>query len=181
MLFSVGLALVLAGCAGAGNISSSNASGSQPAPKGLEAPASLQEPASSEDSAAHVEQQDDDKEAAGMRLSIGGIDVGVAWEDNQAVADLTALVADGPVVVDLHRYGGFEQVGPIGATLTTSDEQVTTSPGDIVLYAGDQISIFYGTNSWAYTRLGRITDRTADEMAGLLGNGDVSITITVLI
>lgn len=113
-----------------------------------------------------------------MMLSIDGIDVDVAWEENQAVDDLKALAADGPIVVELHMYGGFEQVGPLGTRLTASDEQMTTEPGDIVLYAGDQVSIFYGPNSWAYTKLGHITDRTAAEMATLLGNGDVSMTLT---
>ena len=79
----------------------------------------------------------------------------------------------------MRRYGGFEQVGPLGASLTASDVQTTTESGDIVLYAGNQVSIFYGPNSWAYTKLGHITDKTANEMAALLGNGDVGITIAV--
>ena len=114
-----------------------------------------------------------------MRVSIGGTEVDVAWEDNLAVADLRALAEEGPVTVELTMYGGFEQVGPLGASLTASDVQMTTEPGDIVLYAGNQISVFYGPNSWAYTKLGHITDRTAGEMADLLGNGDTSITIAI--
>ena len=114
-----------------------------------------------------------------MRLSIGGTDVDVEWEDNQAVADLAALASNGPLVIDLSMYGGFEQVGPLGASLTANDVQMTTEPGDIVLYAGDQISIFYGSNSWSYTKLGHIAGKTADEMADLLGNEDVSITISI--
>ena len=70
-------------------------------------------------------------------------------------------------------------MGPLGASLTASDVQTTTESGDIVLYAGNQVSIFYGPNSWAYTKLGHITDKTANEMAALLGNGDVGITIAV--
>lgn len=120
-----------------------------------------------------------DEEAGEMRMSIGGADVVVEWENNQAVADLHALAAEGPVTVELSMYGGFEQVGPLGASLTMSDVQMTTEPGDIVLYAGNQISVFYGPNSWAYTKLGHITDRTAGEMADLLGNGDTSITIAI--
>ena len=76
-------------------------------------------------------------------------------------------------------YGGFEQVGPIGQSLPRNDEQTTTSSGDIVLYSGNQIVVFYGSNSWSYTRLGRITDKTASELAELLGNGDVTITISL--
>ncbi|MDO5107480.1 MAG: cyclophilin-like fold protein [Coriobacteriaceae bacterium] len=174
---AIGLTLLLAGCANAGSTPSSPASssGSQSAPQEPTAATSAQQ--SDVTSAAH---EDNEGEAAEMRLSIDGTDVDVAWEDNQAVAELKALAADGPVTVELHMYGGFEQVGPLGTTLTASDEQVTTSPGDIMLYAGDQISIFYGTNSWAYTKLGHISDKTAEEMTALLGNGDVSITITTI-
>ena len=112
-----------------------------------------------------------------MRMSINGTDVTVEWEDNQAVADLQALVADEPLTVDLSMYGGFEQVGSLGTRLTSEDVQTTTAAGDIVLYSGNQIVVFYGSNSWAYTRLGHITSQTAEGMANLLGNGDVSITI----
>ena len=75
-------------------------------------------------------------------------------------------------------YGGFEQVGAIGQSLPRKDSQTTTEAGDIVLYSGDQIVVFYGSNSWAYTRLGHIRDKSAQEMAELLGNGDVTITIS---
>ena len=74
-------------------------------------------------------------------------------------------------------YGGFEQVGSIGSKLPRNDKQTTTAAGDIVLYSGNQMVIFYGSNSWAYTRLGHITDKDAEEMAELLSNGDVTITV----
>ena len=78
----------------------------------------------------------------------------------------------------MSMYGGFEQVGSLGTSLPRDDKQITTNAGDIVLYSGNQIVVFYGSNSWAYTRLGRITDKTASEMADLLGNGNVRITIS---
>ena len=74
-------------------------------------------------------------------------------------------------------YGGFEQVGSIGSKLPRNDKQTTTAAGDIVLYSGNQMVIFYGSNSWTYTRLGHITDKDAEEMAELLSNGDVTITV----
>ena len=77
----------------------------------------------------------------------------------------------------MSMYGGFEQVGSLGASLPRNDVQTTTSAGDIVLYSGNQMVIFYGSNAWAYTRLGRITDKSAREMAELLGNGNVTVTI----
>ena len=79
----------------------------------------------------------------------------------------------------MSMYGGFEQVGSIGQALPRDDAQTTTSAGDIVLYSGSQIVVFYGSNSWSYTRLGRIVDKTSEELAALLGNGDVIVTIGV--
>ena len=73
-------------------------------------------------------------------------------------------------------YGGFEQVGSIGQSIVRNDRQTDTHYGDIVLYSGNQIVIFYGSNSWAYTRLGHV-NLSQQEMRNLLGNGDVSITL----
>lgn len=70
-------------------------------------------------------------------------------------------------------------MGAIGSSLVSNDVQTVTEPGDIVLYADSQIVIFYGSNSWAYTRLGKITDCTNEELASLLGNGDVTITLSL--
>ena len=118
------------------------------------------------------------EETENMKMKIGDTPVSVAWEDNSSVDALKALCADGPLTVELHMYGGFEQVGVIGESLPRDDAQTTTRAGDIVLYAGDQIVVSYGSNSWAYTRLGHITDQTADGIRKLLGNGDVTITLT---
>ena len=74
-------------------------------------------------------------------------------------------------------YGDFEQVGSLGTSLPRKDEQTTTQAGDIVLYSGNQIVVFYGSNSWTYTRLGKITDKSAEELEELLGSGDVTITL----
>ncbi|MBQ7538218.1 MAG: hypothetical protein IJT42_04555 [Treponema sp.] len=87
---------------------------------------------------------------------IGDSEVSVQWEDNESVAALRELVADGPLTVAMSSYGGFEQVGSLGTSLPRNDVQITTQAGDIVLYSGNNIVIFYGSNSWAYTRLGHI-------------------------
>lgn len=113
-----------------------------------------------------------------MHLKIGDTAVETAWENNASVEALKALCADEPLVVEMSMYGGFEQVGSIGKRLPRSDVQITTKAGDLVLYSGNQLVVFYGSNAWAYTRLGHITDRSAKEMAELLGSGDVTITIS---
>ena len=114
-----------------------------------------------------------------LTLTIGDTAVTVAWEDNASVEALRALAEGAPLTIQLSMYGGFEQVGSIGQSLPRDDHQTTTAAGDIVLYSGNQIVIFYGSNSWAYTRLGHITDKSAAEMAALLGNGNVAITLAV--
>ena len=113
-----------------------------------------------------------------MKMSINGTMVNVAWEQNESVEALKQLATEKPLTINMSMYGGFEQVGSIGQNLPKNDVQTTTSAGDIVLYSGNQIVVFYGSNSWAYTRLGKITDKSASQMKELLGNGDVTITFT---
>lgn len=109
-----------------------------------------------------------------MILLIGETEVPVTWEDNSSVDAIRGLL---PLTIEMSMYGGFEQVGLIGHDIIRDDEQTDTEPGDIVLYAGNQIVVFYGNNSWAYTRLGHI-DLTKQEMEGLLGHGAVTLTIS---
>ena len=112
-----------------------------------------------------------------MQMKIDDIAVNVTWEENESVEALKKLCTDEPLTIKMSMYGGFEQVGSIGSKLPRNDKQTTTAAGDIVLYSGNQMVIFYGSNSWAYTRLGHITDKDAEEMAELLSNGDVTITV----
>ncbi len=114
------------------------------------------------------------EEENGMQLTIGGTAVPVTWEDNEAVAALRELL---PLTVSLSMYGGFEQVGPLGKSLPRNDSQIVTEAGDIVLYSGNQIVVFYGSNAWSYTRLGHV-ELSPEEMAGLLAHGDVTLTLT---
>ena len=118
-----------------------------------------------------------EEETAMLKLKIGETAVAVDWEDNASVQALGELCRTEPLTIDMSMYGGFEQVGPIGQRLPRDDTQTTTGSGDIVLYSGNQIVVFYGSNSWAYTRLGHISDQGPAEMAALLGKGDVSITL----
>ena len=108
-----------------------------------------------------------------MKLYINSEEVPVTWENNASVEELKTML---PLTMQMSMYGGFEQVGSIGSSLTRDDEQITTDYGDIVLYSGNQIVVFYGSNSWAYTRLGHI-DMTKEELRELLGNSDVEITL----
>ena len=108
-----------------------------------------------------------------MTLSIDGKEMPVTWEDNASVNELKEIC---PLKVNMSMYGGFEQVGSIGQSISRDDKQITTEFGDIVLYSGNQIVVFYGSNSWAYTKLGHI-DLSEEELTQLLGNGDVVLEI----
>ena len=112
-----------------------------------------------------------------LQLRIGNEILSVDWEENESVNALRNLVKDEALTVNMSMYGGFEQVGELGATLPSNDARTTTGPGDIVLYSGDSIVIFYGSNSWAYTKLGKITGKTDEEIKNMLGNGDVSLML----
>ena len=126
-----------------------------------------------------VQSKEPEQEADTMVLAINGEIVSVEWEDNESVEVLKDLVLSEPLSIQMSMYGGFEQVGSIGTSLPRNDVQTTTEAGDIVLYSGNQIVVFYGSNSWAYTRLGKVTDKSKAEMTELLGNEDVIITISM--
>ena len=116
-------------------------------------------------------------EETNMKLFIGETEVPVTWEQNESVTALQELAGGDGLTISMSMYGGFEQVGSIGQSLPRNDKQTKTASGDVVLYSGNQIVIFYGSNSWAYTRLGHV-DLSKSEMTELLSNGDVTIRVT---
>ena len=113
-----------------------------------------------------------------LTLKINGRPVAVIWEENASVYALREMVGETPLTVSMSPYGGFEQVGSLGTSLPRSDVQTTTKAGDIVLYSGSSIVMFYGSNTWAYTRLGRL-DLPEREVHDLLGGSSVTVTLTV--
>jgi len=173
-ILSLILIIILAAlCIGCGSAQSQAASASAPTP--TPAVTGTQEtPAAKQPQGSKAESE----EAEMMHMKIGETAVEVSWEENEAVEALRELARDG-LSIQMSMYGGFEQVGPIGQSLPREDRQTTTQAGDIVLYAGNQLVVFYGSNSWAYTRLGRITDKSATELSELLGSGDTVITFTL--
>lgn len=88
-----------------------------------------------------------------------------------------SLMRQEPVSINMDDYAGFEKVGSLGRSFTTNNHQTTTSAGDIVLYSGNQIVMFYGSNSWSYTRIGKIDDLTGWEDA--LGSGSITAVFSI--
>ena len=99
--------------------------------------------------------------------------------DNSSAKELAKKLAKKPITIFMQDYGGFEKVGDFGFNMVTNDKHITTEPGDLVLYEGDQLVIFYGKNSWSYTKLGKIQNVTAKELKAALGNGDVKVTLSL--
>lgn len=124
------------------------------------------------------ETSEPDQEESALKITVGEYELLATFADNPSAEEFKALLAQGPITVQMDDYGGFEKVGPLGTTLTRSDEQITTQPGDVILYQGNQITIYYGTNSWNFTRLARIDDPT--DLQAKLGDGTVSITFSLV-
>ena len=97
-------------------------------------------------------------------------------EDNASAAAFRTLLARGPLTIRMQDYGGFEKVGPLGTEIVRSDEDTAISPGDIILYQGDKVTIYYGASRWRLTRLGRIDGATAENMRDFLRGESPEVT-----
>jgi len=126
-----------------------------------------------------VPQEPIEQEANRMYIQVGDTLLTATLADNSSAEALRELLKKGPLTIDMSDYGSFEKVGPLGATLPRNDEQITTSAGDIILYQGNQITIYYAQNSWSFTRLGKINDITAQRLKEVLGAGDVRVTLSL--
>ena len=140
---------------------------------------SVQETEMNETGAAETEIQNNTEEntVTNMNVQVGDVVFSATLEKNEAVSALVEMMRENPVVIQMSDYSGFEKVGSLRASLPASNSQTTTQTGDIVLYNGNQIVIFYGSNSWSYTRLGHIDDLTGWEAS--LGRGDVTVILSL--
>ena len=114
-----------------------------------------------------------------IKISVGGKSLTVAIEDNNATKELVEVLRESSVSYEANDYGGFEKVGDLGFSLPASDTRISTQPGDVILYSGNQLVLFYGTNSWSYTRIGKMEYATLDELKSFLRAGQGKITVTL--
>ena len=121
-----------------------------------------------------------------MKISIqitsdsGSHKLSATLADNSSAMAFYELLEKGPVTIKMTDYGNFEKVGPLGTKLPRNDTQITTTAGDIILYQGNQITIYYDTNSWNFTRLGKVDGMTQAELKKILGKGDVTAVFEIL-
>ena len=115
-----------------------------------------------------------------MYITIGNQTLPVTLVKNNATEALMAALAANPITYEADDHGGFEKVGALGISLPTNNQQLTTQAGDVILYSGNQIVLFYGSNSWSYTRLGRIEYESLEQLKSFLkaGQGRVSVTLS---
>ena len=112
-----------------------------------------------------------------LKITVGDQELLATFADNSSAEAFRDLLAQGPVTISMDDYGGFEKVGSLGTTLTRNDTRITTQPGDVILYQGNQITIYSGTNTWNFTRLAKINDST--DLQAKLGTGTVQVTFSL--
>ena len=134
----------------------------------------------------------DKGELSDMKISIqitsdsGSHTLTATLADNSSAMAFYELLKKGPVTIKMTDYGNFEKVGPLGTKLPRNDTQITTQAGDIILYQGNQITLYYDTNSWNFTHLGKVistsstTSITQAELKKILGKGDVTAVFEIL-
>lgn len=121
----------------------------------------------------------ENEEITKMYLTINGNKIEVTLAENSSVDALVGILKQGDIVYTAEDYGGFEKVGSLGHTLPTENTQITAEAGDVILYSGNQIVVFYGSNEWSYTRLGKINGYSAEELKALLAAGKGSVQVTI--
>ena len=99
--------------------------------------------------------------------------------DNSSTQALKEQLAKGNITVEMEDYANMEKVGSLGIRLPRNDKQTTTGPGDIILYQGHNLVIYYDTNSWSFTRLGKINNASQADLKAALGKGDVRVTLSL--
>lgn len=126
-----------------------------------------------------VEATPSDKSANTMNITINGKTVSCQLVDNSSTRALLAQLEKGDITYEADDYGNFEKVGYIGFSLPQNNESITTTAGDVILYQGNNICLYYGTNSWSFTSLGKIEGLSKDEIKTFLKAGGGSVRITL--
>lgn len=126
------------------------------------------------------EMEIDMKDSNQIKISLGDAEFTVTLENNESAQALKEMLTNGAITLSCSNYGGFEKVCRLGVTLPSNDTQITTTVGDVMLYSSNQIVIFYASNSWAYTRLGRVDEEYIDRLEEILSGNDTEITLSLM-
>ena len=174
--------LLACGCAPAGQMPEEADPAESPA--GTEASIGSEISTGTEASTGTAERQEETTEAEGeesmmVNIEVNGETLKVKLSDNSSAEALKALLEEGPLTVEMEDYANMEKVGNLGTDLPRNDERITTEAGDVILYQGNQLVIYYAPNTWTFTRLGKVQDLTGEELYQILGSGGVTATLTL--
>lgn len=125
-----------------------------------------------------VTDEDNNINYSKMNIKVNGRTLTATMADNSSARALIDLLKEGDIVIDMSDYGNFEKVGSLGHTLPQNNENITTEAGDLILYQGNNFVIYYDTNTWNFTRLGKIDGMSKAELKELLGRGNVTVTLS---
>lgn len=114
-----------------------------------------------------------------IQIAVGDTVLTATPENNPSAEAFLALLQEQPITVEMSDYAGMEKVGSLGTSLTRSDSQISVGAGDVVLYQGNQITIYYGTNSWNFTKLAHIDGATKENLLDVLGAGNASVVFSI--
>ena len=112
-----------------------------------------------------------------MKITVNGYKLTSTMVNNSSAQALKELLTAGPITINMRDYGNMEKVGGFGRNLPTNDERITTEPGDLILYQGNQFVIYYAPNTWSFTRLGKINGVSREELINILGEGNVTVIL----
>lgn len=114
-----------------------------------------------------------------LKIQVGDHVLYAEFEDNSSAEALREKLANEPLTLNMHDYGNFEKVSDLPWTLPRNDSQITTEPGDVILHLGNELTIYYDTNSWSFTRVAKIKDADGETLREILGKGNVTVTFSV--
>ena len=126
-----------------------------------------------------VEVAPSDKSVSTMNITINGKTVSCQLIDNSSTRALLAQLEKGDITYEADDYGNFEKVGNIGFSLPQDNKSITTTAGDVILYQSNNICLYYDTNSWIFTCLGKIEGMSKDEIKTFLNAGEGSVKVTL--
>lgn len=113
-----------------------------------------------------------------IQIKVNNKVLSVKLENNSSTKAFIEKLREGDIIVNAHDYGNFEKVGDLGFNLPNNDKKITTEPGDLILYQGNQITLYYDTNTWSFTKLGKVQNVSQKELKQILGDGDITLIFT---
>lgn len=120
-----------------------------------------------------------ESESMKIEITVGDTTLTAVPEENSSAEAFLAMLEEGPVTVSMSDYAGMEKVGALGRNLPQNDAPIRVDAGDVILYQGNQITIYYDTNSWSFTKLAAIESATKESLLDVLGSGEVTVTFSL--